>query len=197
MEPFSLDWWYASLPSDGAGMLAPPPSWVFWEYYLYQASAQPAIGATEADLAGIWVEAESGAAAVHVDASGWVYQIDLSEMRNGEPLPPGIPNPIFNLGRLAVDSDGRVTGELGVSLPGFSVSGSLNGVLGGTLDIITDVAMDGSVVVLDQTYQGRVDDMQVWLRWDPQTGTFPFVENARSFIENAIETDGQQWSQDR
>jgi hypothetical protein len=198
MEPFSLDWWYASFPSDEfPTQRIPPPSWAFWDYYLYQASAQPAIGATEADLAGIWVEAVSGAFAVHVDAGGWIYQVDLSDMVGGEPLPPEIPRIVFNAGRLMVNPDGGITGELAVSLPGFSGSGTLSGVLGHSLDIITDVVMDESVVVQDQTSNGRVDDMWVWLRWDPQTGTFPFVENARSFIENAIETDGQQLSLDR
>jgi hypothetical protein len=135
---------------------------------------QPAV--TTDQLAGIWVEGLYGAAAVHVDSTGSIRQVDLAEIIAGEPLPAGIPRRMFNVGQLDLSPDGTVTIQADLSVAGFSAVGQGTGYLDASLDAIYGITIQGEMTVLGQTTEVNVPN-SVWLRWDPETGTFPYLNS--------------------
>jgi hypothetical protein len=127
-------------------------------------------------LAGIWVEGLYGAAAVHIDSTGSIRQIDLAEVIAGEPLPAGVPRRLFNVGQVDLSPDGNVTIQADLSVGGFSAAAQGYGYLDASLDAIYGLSIEGKMTVLGQTTDVSVPD-SVWLRWDPQTGTFPYLNS--------------------
>ena len=132
-----------------------------------QSPLEPAQGAVQADLAGIWVHA-MGYGAIHVDEAGRVYQVDLADSIDGTPVPDIVPRTLFDVGAATVTDDGRVQGDMSVSLFGLSASGALTGMLDSTRNIVYAVTLDMTVERGNGPEQGV--DHSPWLRWDPQTG---------------------------
>ncbi len=126
-------------------------------------------------LAGIWVEAEYGSTAIHIDSDGWIRQVDLAAVIAGEPLPAGIPQRLYNAGQVSASADGYVTIETSLSVPGYSASGQATGYLDSSLNAIFGITLQGEMTVLGQTSDLYLPSI-VLLRWDPETGTFPFME---------------------
>ena len=59
------------------------------DFYAPQ-SLQPAAGATQSDLAGIWMHGD-GYMAIHIDGFGQIYQLDVGDDFAGEPIPDYVP----------------------------------------------------------------------------------------------------------
>ncbi len=120
----------------------------------------PARGATEADLAGIWVHGD-GLAAVHIDRSGWVYQIDRAEDFDG--LPDGIPTILFNVGNVSVGTDGFVSADLAASILGISASAKVTGILDDTFSTIFAATTEFRYDLGQGPETTR--DFAPWFRW--------------------------------
>ena len=134
------------------------------------------LGVAVDQLAGIWVEAEYGSTAIHIDSDGWVRQVDLAAVIDGEPLPAGIPRRLYNVGQVTVSPDGNVTIEASLSVPGYAATGQGTGYLDSSLNAIFGMTVQGKMTVLGQTSDVYLPGI-VWFRWDPETGTFPFMDN--------------------
>jgi len=137
------------------------------------AASTAAAGATTADVAGVWVQGE-GVAAVHINAAGGVYQIDIADEIDGEILPDAVPRTVFNAGRVEVQSDGTVPLDGGVVIG--PVVASLVGTA--TLDATLNVMYD---VFFELTYDIGLGERTAtyyspWYRWDATTGTYPALE---------------------
>jgi len=133
-----------------------------------------ASGATNADLAGVWMHA-GGFGAIHIDQTGNIYQIDLPDVLNGEPVPDFVPRNMFNVGRANVATNGLVTANLSISLAGsVFASASLRGTLDSTHNLIFAVTSQST---FDIGSGPQTDtDSSPWFRWDPITGKFPAVD---------------------
>lgn len=127
-------------------------------------------------LAGIWVEASYGAAAIHVDPVGLIYQVDLADVIAGKPLPSVIPNTLFNVGQLTTSADGLVTADVDIALAGFSVTAQGVGFIDVSLNAIYNMNIEGTMTILGEASAEYVPYV-VWLRWDPVTDSFPFLSN--------------------
>jgi len=127
-------------------------------------------------LAGIWVEAMFGSAAVHIDLDGSIRQVDLADVIAGQPLPVGVPRTLFNVGHMTTLPDGSVSIEAGLSLGGFSASGGGIGYIDPLLDAIYGMTLSGKMTVLGARSNLYLPDI-MWLRWDPLTGEFPYFDN--------------------
>jgi len=136
----------------------------------------PAIGASQADLAGIWVHGD-GLAAVHIDESGWVYQIDRAEDFGGNTLPAGlplIPMTLFNVGSATVQPDGSVQADLSASLLGLRASANVTGTLDSTFNVIYGVTSELTFDMGQDPETGV--DFAPWFRWNPETGILVILE---------------------
>lgn len=127
----------------------------------------PAEDATAADLAGIWVQAD-GYGAIHIGASGRIFQADVAETIGGQGVPDIVPRTLFNVGNANVTADGQVQADVSLSLFGLSASGTVVGTLDATHNIIYDVTADMTVDRGNGPEHGV--NYSPWLRWDPQTG---------------------------
>ena len=127
-------------------------------------------------LAGIWVEAAYGSAAVHIGLDGSVRQVDLADVIAGAPLPAGVPRTLFRVGQLTTWPDGSVGVDANLSVAGFSVAGEGSGYIDPSLNAILGMTLYGNMTVLGAKSDLYIPDT-VWLRWDPLTGTFPYLND--------------------
>lgn len=133
-------------------------------------SISAAQNAARADLAGIWIHA-GGFGAVHISTDGIIFQVDLADVLNGEPVPDLIPRTFFNAGTANVASNGLTTANINISLAGLSATVSMRGTLDATHNIIFAV---NTVTTLNLGSGPDVShDDTPWFRWDPATGRFP------------------------
>ncbi len=132
---------------------------------------RPAEGATEADLAGVWVNGR-GYAAVHINAGGRVYQIDLPDVIAGRVVPDIVPKTIFNVGNASVGADGSVAADLSVALLGFSAEATVRGTLNATHDIIYDAELNETINVGEGIEEFTSDAS--WYRWDAERQALAF-----------------------
>lgn len=127
-------------------------------------------------LAGIWVEAAYGSAAVHIGLDGSVRQLDLADVIAGAPLPAGVPRTLFHVGQLTILPDGNIGIDADLSLAGFSATGEGSGYIDPSLNAILGMTLYGNMTVLGAKSDLYIPDT-VWLRWDPLTGEFPYFDH--------------------
>lgn len=126
----------------------------------------PATDAATADMAGIWIHAE-GLGAVHIDDTGSVFQVDLSEQVRDYLQASILPLTLFRVGTITVGPDGNVEGELSVSLPPLHATATITGTLDETHNVL--YAVRTHATFNDGTSSYSEQDHTPWLRWDPNT----------------------------
>jgi len=116
-----------------------------------------------------------GYMAIHIDAAGQIYQLDVGDDFAGEPIPDYVPRTLFNVGSASVSTSGAVTAAASVSIANLaSASASLTGTLDASGNLIYNVS---GVSTFDQgDGPTTVRDSTPWYRWDSFTGTFPSLQ---------------------
>ena len=127
----------------------------------------PAVDATIADLAGTWIQAE-GIAAVHIDNSGRVFQVDLAQDFRQYLEMDNLPLTIYNVGTATISPDGVMQANLTVSIFPISASGTASGTLDSTHNVLYGMSVEATITDGSSSYSDY--DYSSWLRWDPQTG---------------------------
>jgi hypothetical protein len=133
----------------------------------------PAIDATQADLAGVWVLADGGAA-VYIDDIGNVYRLEIASEIGGLALPAIVPRVFTNVGTTMLAPEGSVTGDLTVSRFGLNSDARVAGTLDETFNVIydTNTTLTYDIGGGPQSIQNHSS----WYRWDPVSATFPALE---------------------
>jgi len=133
-----------------------------------QTVVTPATDATMADLAGTWVHSD-GWAAVHIDDSGQIFQVDLSEEIHQYLGSDDLPLTVFNMGTTSISLDGEMVAKLEASVPPVHASGIITATLDSTHNVLYAAFMELTLEYADSS--DAYNDYSTWLRWDPETGT--------------------------
>ena len=133
----------------------------------------PAIGATVADLAGVWV-LNDGYVAVYIDEMGKMYRLEIASEIDEVTLPPIVPRVFSNVGTVTVDNEGDINGNFAVTIFGLAADGAMTGTLDEGLNIIYAAE---TVLIYDiGGGQQSLQNNSSWYRWDPESATFPALD---------------------
>lgn len=136
-------------------------------------SLTPAIGATAADLAGVWV-LNDGYVAVYIDEMGKMYRLEIASNIDEVTIPPFVPRVFSNVGTVTIDNDGDIIGNFAVTIFGLAADGVMTGTLDESLNIIYDA--DTTIIYNIGGGQQSLENNSSWYRWDPESATFPALE---------------------